>query len=191
MSNTTIAYDDLDMSLHRAQVETEPAELHGVMCATICVPPGSDASSWMDEEIFSNLGESAALTQSREMVQQLWQITHEQITGPDCDLALLLPDEDTSLADRSEAFAAWCEGFLYGMGLHGQARLKGLSADSRELMTDMSEFTRLDIEEEDSEDGEAALQELVEYVRVGVLMVYQDLAENESAAILPNTVTRH
>ena len=59
---------------------------------------------------------------------------------------------------------------------------ESLSDDAREVVSDLAEFTRIEPEEEDSEAAERALAEIAEYVRMGVLLIYEELIRAEAGA---------
>jgi uncharacterized protein YgfB (UPF0149 family) len=50
------------------------------------------------------------------------------------------------------------------------------------VVVDLTEFTRIDPEDDGSESAEKAFQEIVEYVRVGVLLIYEELVRAGKAA---------
>ena len=88
----------------------------------------------------------------------------------------------TPLHERSDALSDWCTGFLFGLGLAGKDVTEVLSDDAREVVADLTEFTRLDTEEESGEGAEKAFAEIVEYLRVGVLLIYEELARARATA---------
>ena len=102
----------------------------------------------------------------------------------------MLPDDDAPVEARVAALAEWCQGFLYGVGAAGTLANAALADDVEEFLTDLAELTRVDASgEADAEAEEEAYAELVEYVRVGVQLVYDELAA--SRASQPQTATRH
>ncbi len=72
----------------------------------------------------------------------------------------------------------WCAGFLYALGLAGEDSYGRLSSEAREFVRDLTEISRIDAGVEGDEQEEAAYTEVLEYVRVGVLMVYEDLRQS-------------
>jgi hypothetical protein len=51
-----------------------------------------------------------------------------------------------------------------------------LPDDVRELLNDLSEISRVDFELDEPSEGElAAFEEVIEYIRVGVLFLYDEL----------------
>ena len=48
---------------------------------------------------------------------------------------------------RAEAVSGWAQGFLYGVGLAGVSPERDLSEETREALADISEVTRLDLDQ--------------------------------------------
>jgi uncharacterized protein YgfB (UPF0149 family) len=98
------------------------------------------------------------------------------------DFKLLLPDDDDSLPERVEAISAWCQGFIYGLAAGGIQQGSELPEDTEELLKDMVEISRAGHDVDDGGDDaanededEVALMEIEEYVRMGVLLIYEEL----------------
>jgi hypothetical protein len=89
----------------------------------------------------------------------------------------LLPGDDASIGDRTSALGEWCQGFLYGLGTGaGLPEASELPGEAAEVVRDMTEITHVDVDpEDDPETNEAAYAELVEFVRVGVQLLYEHL----------------
>jgi uncharacterized protein YgfB (UPF0149 family) len=69
----------------------------------------------------------------------------------------------------------WCTGFLYGLGTSA-ADPQRLPGELGEIVRDLTEITRADVDTRDTrEANESALAELVEFVRVGVQLVFDEL----------------
>jgi uncharacterized protein YgfB (UPF0149 family) len=94
----------------------------------------------------------------------------------------LLPDDAASLAERVESLAAWCQGFLYGFGAAGTANRSGLPDSVSEFLADLARISQVgDVGSGTEEVEEAAYAELVEFLRVGVQLVYDELAALRAA----------
>jgi uncharacterized protein len=99
----------------------------------------------------------------------------------------LLPGEERPLAERVQALAEWCQGFLSGLGQGGidPQAMEGADAESiAEIFTDFAEISRaaLDVEEPaDPNEPDFALAEVKEYVRVSVQIVFEELAAFRTA----------
>ncbi|MCB1742654.1 MAG: UPF0149 family protein [Gammaproteobacteria bacterium] len=92
------------------------------------------------------------------------------------EIERVLPVDGLPIRLRAEAFVAWCAGFLVGIGLAGERRLSSLSEEAREVLSDLSEFTRMSLLIQPSDEAESDLMELIEYVRVGAMLLYEELA---------------
>ena len=95
------------------------------------------------------------------------------------DFQPFLPEDDVSLAERIDALSGWCEGYLYGLGMMGRPAMSRLDDEGREFVDDLAELSRLggqSDEEVAADADEESYFEVVEYLRVGVLLVYASLA---------------
>ena len=92
-----------------------------------------------------------------------------------CNFVPLLPDDNAGLGVRSEALADWCSGFLYGIGSAENDVEARLSKDALEVLSDFSEVTRLISDAKETEAAEADYSEIVEYMRVGVMLIFEEL----------------
>ncbi len=92
--------------------------------------------------------------------------------------APLLPPDDWLLAVRAEALAAWCAGFMRGLGeaAAGTATREVLAGEAgREIMADFAEIARLSPGDDESDlEAESAYSELVEFVRVSAQLLFDE-----------------
>jgi uncharacterized protein YgfB (UPF0149 family) len=88
---------------------------------------------------------------------------------------LLIPEDEVSIEERTRALSLWCNGFLYGLGTTGAADPGRLSGEAGEVVRDLTEITRAGVDAADgAEENEAALAELVEFVRIGVQLLFEE-----------------
>lgn len=166
-------FPELEQALRRADVSAGAAEVHGMLCAVMSVPGKGRVESWLEEV----LGDGArSPTRCRALLLGLAARTARELTSDDLDLRLLLPADTAPVAERVQALGDWCAGYVFGLQLAGAGDLDKLEPDSREVVEDLAEFMRMDAGGDSSEESERALMELVEYVRVGVIIVSRDLA---------------
>ncbi len=154
----------------------DPAELHGLLCGLLCANPILDRDRWL-VLARGELAEGVELTEPVcDLLVKLLEFGAAQLNADDGSVTPLLPSDDAPLRWRTEALGAWCQGLLYGLGL-GQVEQHGeLSEESREFLRDATEIAQVGFEtEEASEADEAAYAEVVEYLRVGLLMILEDL----------------
>jgi len=164
-------------ALERAACDLAAAECHGVLCGVSCTRTRNIYAVWIDylrgaDELSRFAHEDIELP-----LRALERWTRDGLARDDCDFALLLPDDDAALDQRVAAFAAWCRGYLAGLGTAGIACMDGLGEDAREFIADLARFGALGGLPDGDEDDEHALTELVEYTRVGVLLVCTELGE--------------
>lgn len=169
-------FQRVEFALQRLGCDAGAAECHGMMCN----PRGFDRDLWIN-----HLGVVDDLEPGEECEQAflaLAAFTLEALEQLEGSSRLLLPDDETPLPDRASAFATWCEGFLSGFGLSGPINAALLGDDAREFLDDLQKFVRLNARDVDGEDDERALFELVEFVRIGAVILREEtyaLAESQ------------
>ncbi|MBK8535988.1 MAG: UPF0149 family protein [Candidatus Competibacteraceae bacterium] len=153
-----------------------PAELHGLLCGLLCADDGLSSDQWL-HHAGEVLAEGAELSDPvRDVLEKLLQYGIAQMQDADGSITPLLPDDDAPLNQRADALGAWCQGLLYGLGL-GQAEQHGiLSEESQEFLRDATEIAQVGFDtDETGEADETAYVEVVEYLRVGLLLIHSDL----------------
>lgn len=167
-------------------------ESHGALCGMLCAQGATDAAQWMLQVLGEHEDTSKALQQAGKILLQIHQLSVEQMNNSDVDFELMLPDDDEPLEARVEALGTWCQGFVYGLAAGGVKEDTVLPEDSQELIRDILEISRagyaaddeaeLDASvEEDNEDDEVAFMEVTEYVRMGTLLIYEELQPLQSS----------
>jgi len=91
----------------------------------------------------------------------------------------LLPDDAEPLVQRVDGLAQWCQGFNHGLFVAariGDAEAELSSGNTAEIVRDFGDLAQVAVgDEEPDAEGEAAYVELVEYIRVSVQLVYEEL----------------
>jgi len=166
-------YDVLDSLLVRVEAEAYAAECHGFVCGQICVTGVADDDLWKDFlDVQSD--DDALIKTCYAEVEQLIHECQSQMSSAEFGLRLLLPEEESPMALRVEALGNWCHGFLNGYGVSENQNPAGVSADCTEVLEDFTQISRLGIDGDDAED-EHALIELIEYVRMGAILIFEEL----------------
>ena len=94
------------------------------------------------------------------------------------EFELLLPDDAETIEVRTAALAQWCQGFLYGLGAGAIPDASELPGEVGEVVRDFIEISRAGVDAaQDAESNESAYAELVEFVRVGVQLLFEELAQ--------------
>ena len=149
-----------------AHALTEPAEAHGALAGALCAAASYGLEDWLAEVLPEGEVEPGA----GSALQDLFEQTRQALFGHDMQLALLIPGDEQSLEERTAALCQWCNGFLYGLAGHGAADPEDLPGEAGEAVRDIGEITRAAVD-----GAEAAFSELVEFVRIGVQLVYEEL----------------
>jgi len=171
-------YAELDRSLGAIASGVEASEAHGCLCGALCAEDAFPATEWAAEVLPDDAGETAAAALV-PLLSDIRDATLGTLAGDDMDFQPLLPDDTQPLDERVRALAAWCSGFLYGMGRSGV--LDKLPGDLGEILQDFSEISRATLAAgEAGDDAERNYTELVEFVRASVQLAFEELAPQRS-----------
>jgi uncharacterized protein YgfB (UPF0149 family) len=171
-------YATIQQQLSDARALIEAAEAHGTLAGALCALEGYSVGDWLAEILPDGLDAAAP-----PALGGLYDATRAALHGSDMDFDLLIPDDETPIEERTRALSLWCNGFLYGLGTTGAADPARLSPDAGEVVRDLTEITRAGVDAADgAEENEAALAELVEFVRVGVQLVFEEAGRRRSSA---------
>jgi uncharacterized protein YgfB (UPF0149 family) len=183
-----IDFASLDRLFHQLGLGFDPAECHGSLCGLLCASDAVTGPVWVNRVLVGDpelpvvdslsargMGAEANYAPTA-LLFSLYKDTVEDLNDPEYGFSLLLPDDDEPLPQRVEELSRWCQGFLFGLGLGGVREQTNLSGETREVMRDFVEISRLGTgEASDSNEDEAAFAEIVEYVRMAVLLLYEEL----------------
>lgn len=182
-----LEYDNLDNILVDAEADTCAAECHGFLCGQICISGYPDPKQLHDYLAV----DSDDKPETRKCLDEILSLGAEiraLIASPDFDFQLLLPDDKASLRERVEALGNWCHGFLNGFGMSRDIQSASLSEECRELIEDFSRICRVGLDNETDEADEQALMELVEYVRIGTMSLFETLQPADSGEDKPKVL---
>lgn len=167
-------YTTLSRALERAGSDYSPAEVQGIYCGLLVINQNTEqniALAYILENDISHFSLQAVST----LLNQLFSITRQSLNDSELSFELLLPD-DEALETQVEAMQDWCQGFSLGLALAGIKDMKTLPADSHEWVKDVVQIgTSGEMDLENAEESEYALAELIEYLRVGVLMMNEEM----------------
>lgn len=166
-------YSDVQQLLTQERSLADAAEAHGTLAGCLCGAAGYRFEDWLREILPEGHAQAAAAASLRE----LFDATAGALLQPDMEFELLLPTDAQTIDARTAALAQWCQGFLYGLGAGAITDAGGLPGDVGELVRDFSEITRAGVDAGQGEEAnENAYAELVEFVRVGVQLLFEELA---------------
>jgi uncharacterized protein len=166
-------YSHLQQLLAQERSLADAAEAHGMLAGCLCAASGYGCEDWLKEI----LPEGQATPEAQASLQQLYAASADALLRPDMEFELLLPADTQPIEVRTAALAQWCQGFLYGLGSGAIPDASKLPGDAGELVRDFVEITRAGVDAEQGEESnENAYAELVEFVRVGVQLLFEELA---------------
>jgi uncharacterized protein YgfB (UPF0149 family) len=172
MLSATRTFDDLQRALVQSHALTDAAEAHGTLVGSLCASVCS-----LDDWLAEILPEGRAESHAADSLRSVFESTSGALVQGSMGFEPLLPADDAPIAERTSALGEWCQGFLYGLGT-GVAvpEVSSLEGEAAEVLRDMTEITHVDVDpDDDDESNESAYAELVEFVRVGVQLLYEHL----------------
>jgi uncharacterized protein YgfB (UPF0149 family) len=165
-------YSHIQQLLAQERSLADAAEAHGTLSGSLCAASGYRFEDWMREILPE--GQAAAAT--AQPLRTLFDATADALLQPDMEFELLLPEDAEPIDVRTAALAQWCQGFLYGLGAGAIGDPRELSGDAGEIVRDFAEITRAGVDAQQGEESnENAYAELVEFVRVGVQLLFEEL----------------
>ncbi len=170
-------YQELNLALNKTTLKLHASQAHGLMCG-ILSGNANPQSAW--EELVTG-GKGPAKT--HVVLQDLYVASAKQLEDFLFEFQLVLPADSEELPARAEALTLWCQGYLTGLKLAQIQLVERKPSEMTEAINDLIEIAKMNYEEVvASEEDEAAYIELVEYVRMAVILIYQDIREEEAAA---------
>ncbi len=160
---------EVDAAVRGLALGTDASELHGAVCGWLA--GGGDLTPQWPGQVLAD--GALAPVEPAGTLDRLGRATAAQLEDRDFGLELLLPEHDTSLAERSGALFDWCRGFLGGFGLAAGAS-PPLSEEGSEVLADIARLAAATAQDEGNEEDEAALAEIEEFVRVAALLLHGD-----------------
>lgn len=171
------SFSELSKALTGTSLNWHASQVHGLVSGIIC---GNQAPKTWEE---LSIGGEDEKVQS--LLQSLYAVSSKELKDFLFEFQLLLPEDEASLSERADALTLWCQGFLTGLKMAGvDLQAKNLG-EASEAIQDLVEIANLNSDDiADNEEDEKAYTELLEYVRVAVILIYQtihQIDENESS----------
>jgi uncharacterized protein YgfB (UPF0149 family) len=163
-------YDELDRLLHDSGLELTAAEVHGRVAGFVCATGGRGTSG----AALQFRGEARPVDERLEQgIDRLARDCQQQLESQEFTFEPLLPDEEG--AAGASALGDWCRGFLDGLINGGLRNIRGLSGEIGEFVKDLVLLGEAESDPEaEAEDESRALAELIEYLRAGAQLIYDE-----------------
>lgn len=171
----TPEYKQIKNALTSVQSPYSPEDCHGMLCAMLIVNNSLKFKRWLDEICTHTRSEHEITSSEQDALSILYDQTRQELNDALLNFSLLIPEENSSLSERVSSLKKWCDGFLFGLALAGVKDMSQLPEDSFEIMQDIVTISQASEGDEEDEMNEAAYLDIVEYVRMGVLLVNEEL----------------
>lgn len=168
-----IEYDEVNAELGAVHAGMRAAECHGFLCGQFCASNSLTVESWQ-EHLLGGIDESVLVEDCLAILEKLANQVKIGILSEDISFDLLLPEDAAAMRERANALAEWCAGFVSGLGLGGLTEKEKLNPDCDEFIKDIVTISKMETEMDENEESEAALFEIIEYIRVGTIMLHQE-----------------
>lgn len=177
MTRPPMNHAELATALKTLRLGMGASDLHGSLTGYLCAGGRAGAEEWpraleIEPEASSTLNDAA--------LRRLYTDCRTQLEDPDLGFEPLLPGAEAPVEQRAEALVEWCRGFLGGVGLSGVPP-RGLSVDATEVLSDLGRIAASRFDYDDAEEDETALSEVLEFVRVGVLLLHAEMRKPRSS----------
>ena len=179
MSEHNISYEAIDDALLKLDAINEASEAHGALCGMTCISGTGDINNWLTHILGKVDANNIELGDSESILQTLHDKTVAVLTQQNYELELLIHSDDDPLDVRIDDLCNWCQGFLYGLSVAGLTDISKLPSEASEILQDMMDISKAGYDsEDDEEENEAAFSEIVEYLRIGVYLIYSTFNGN-------------
>jgi uncharacterized protein YgfB (UPF0149 family) len=173
-----ISYDAVAQALAAGGSAVHAAEAHGCLVGALCARRVYLPAEWLEELLPETTAEATSPEVATGPLNALFEQSRAVLEAREMEFEPLLPPDAAGLAERVEALGAWAQGFLYGFGAAGPFPRGALPEDVAEVLSDFAEVARAGaVGSESAEVEENALAELIEFLRIGVQLVYDELAD--------------
>lgn len=187
MTDTAKQYENLNSLLAEHDIAIDAAELHGAITGMLAGGMTQESIEWRTVlQDFINSGDAFPQPIQNAMFE-LHQHICESLKDIELGFAMLIPDEEAPIGEQAVAMGQWVQGFLAGFAINNKD-LSLASEDVRELISDFSELAMLDTDLEDDSDNVRAMFEIEEYVRISVMICFNEFGARKPADTAPKTL---
>tara|TARA_B100000586_G_C20059015_1_gene405400 strand:- start:35 stop:628 length:594 start_codon:yes stop_codon:yes gene_type:complete len=173
---------ELDEALENCDSGRNSIQAHGLLCGYIMTHGLKGHDMWL-HRMFENSSNEKE-NKYKYIFDDLFIKTWRQLEERQSKFELFLPGDDRGLLTRAKAIGSWCDSYLHGL-ISSVTTEKLKKAINREptsiLIKDLLEMTKATIgEEDDDETNERSYAELVEYTRIAVQLIFEELDESRN-----------
>jgi uncharacterized protein len=182
-------YVPLSEALQKLDATTDAAETHGILCGLLCLNPQANPERERYYQrflryVFADEKHLIGDQRCQHLLQALQDYTESQLGSDELTFSLLLPEDSLPLVERVQALMNWCTGFLFGLHLEKPFATQQLDTEMQAFLQDISAISQLALPNQDEDNDEQDYMHIVEYVRMGILTLYQQQFYNSTRTLL-------
>lgn len=179
-------YQQVADAISLAGSELLPSEWQGLILGSISYHLKTGIDPGLGALMFDAGNKSAGKQSLLELTFSTYRAIMDELLSAEDILELMLPDDDASIEDRTEAMAAWCQGYTLGLLQNEKFSIDQLPPDAAEFTRDVMDIGLASLGDNEQEN-ERALMEVVEFLRVGAQLSFE-LIYAEQAHPAPTSV---
>ncbi len=164
-------YPELERKLKSTSFNGGAAEAHGLLSGLAC--RGITVQELQNKLYLFQIDRN----QDSILLQGLFELILRDLQSSTLTYHILLPDDDTSPIIRTDEIANWCGGYMQGFLHDGESAFSDSNETVREILRDIMNMGGLYLEEASREEAEKSIAEIEEYLRVGVQLIYDEVAD--------------
>jgi hypothetical protein len=169
-ASNAVTHAHLGAVLDGLKLGVGPSELHGSLIGFLSAGGQAQARHWLQALHI----QAPAAADADPALIQLYRDCAAALDDPELRFEPLLPPAERVIDARADALVDWCRGFLGGLGLAGGSP-STMSDDASEILRDLGTIAGSRFEYENAEEDESALEEVIEFVRVGVMLLHTEM----------------
>lgn len=197
--SSEIDIEQIKADLIKLDSEASPSEIHGSLCGTLCGRADINIHEWLSLTFFREDNDTSNAVNSRELllvaIAESFKIffanTVTALADNNLNFYPLLPndDEEDELI-RLTAIAEWAQGFLMGLSLAGVKQFSDYPEEVTEFVEAMASIATVDdYDLAGDESDEEAIIEFIEFIRIGVLLMNEEMNPLRVPVDMPDTDT--
>lgn len=169
-------FDDCCNQMLEFGYEVSPSEIHGLLSGVVCTGLKIRPDSIINL-VLKHVDVESCSERNRATILAMHEFIEREMFSADSRYTLFLPDDELDMTQRVRSLAAWCQGYLVGFGTaSAQIKHNKFSPETEEALKDIVNISNLsDDFGDDDEVNESAYAELVEYLKVAVLLMSSEM----------------
>ncbi len=179
-----IPYKPFAQHLKDNNIIATPAELHAHASGMLTVNKETKVTHWIDVILEDYSFEGSDTQKLIPVLNALFEFAKDKLSADNYTFSPLLPSDNNGLSYRLDALATWCGAFLTGLAFAGLKSDQNMHDDVHEFIMDLEKISKVDTQSDETQGEEADFIELVEYVKAGSILLYQEFEEGEEASSL-------